>query len=72
MAKYYRRKQRDLSTYARKTSLCWDCKNCYGGCCWSQSFEPVPGWDAVKTNIPSNGEFAESYKVINCPEFIRD
>ena len=26
--------------------LCWDCANACGGCEWSRSFRPVPGWSA--------------------------
>lgn len=51
---------------------CWTCKNaCNGGCSWSMDFIPVNGWKAEKTFIPSNGEFAESYHVISCPEYKR-
>ena len=70
--RYYRKKKRDINTYYRKDTKCWHCKNCYGGCSWSREFKPVNGWTAKKTFIPSNNEYAESYKVIECPEFIND
>lgn len=51
---------------------CWDCKNSVcAGCSWAREFKPVEGWEAKKTFIPSNGEYAESYHVINCPKFIK-
>ena len=62
--KYYRRKKRAANTYYSKKQPCWNCKNCYGGCKWSRDFEPVPGWIAAKTFIESNGEYADSYKII--------
>lgn len=70
--KYYRNKKRDVSSYRRKETLCWDCKRCFGGCSWSREFIPVNGWIAEKTHIPSNGEYAASYKVIDCPEYRKD
>lgn len=68
----YKRRKRDPKSYYRKESKCWDCKNCYGGCSWSREFKPVNGWEAIETNLPSNGAYATSYKVIECPEFIED
>ena len=70
--KYYRQKTRDINTYYRKETKCLTCRNCFGGCSWSFEFIPVDGWKAIKTHIPSNGEYAESYKVIECPEYIPD
>ena len=70
--KHYRRKKRDINTYYRKESKCWSCSNCYSGCSWSCDFIPVNGWKAEKTYISSNGEYAESYKVIECPEYMED
>lgn len=60
-------------------SLCWDCKNAVPGgehgCSWSESFEPVPGWDAERRDIstgPKKEGATESYFVYRCPEFERD
>lgn len=51
------------------STLCWDCQNARaGGCSWFTDFTPVPGWEAEETML----EFATSYKVNECPNFIRD
>ena len=47
-------------------TLCWDCANAVGRCCWSDRFEPVEGWDAVYDAEK------DSYHVIACPLFERD
>ena len=70
--KYYRRKDRAANTYYSKNQPCWTCKNCYGGCSWAREFKPVDDWKAITTYIPENGEHAESYKIIYCPEYIED
>ena len=56
---------------------CWDCANACGGCEWSKSFQPVPGWDAEPVIIrnhlgrgPENSS-AKSYKIYSCPKFRR-
>ena len=48
--------------------------NACGGCSWSQSFTPVPGWDAVETSVdPSKrGGAYKSYQLEKCPEFEPD
>lgn len=51
---------------------CWTCTKACGGCSWSKDFKPVPGWIAEKRYIPSNGELAETYKIISCPEYIKE
>lgn len=53
-------------------SLCWVCANALGGCSWSQSFEPVEGWDAVPCIIHGNGMEVPSFHVRSCPQFVRD
>ena len=53
-----------------KETLCWTCKNAYGGCKWSDYFEPVEGWEATKTYI--DHEDVESYLVNSCPLYKRD
>ena len=70
--KYYRRKKRAANTYYSKNQSCWTCKNACGGCPWSREFKPVDGWEAEKTFIGSNGEHAESYKIIYCPEYMEE
>lgn len=57
-------------------TLCWKCKNavpdgCYG-CSWSKEFEPVEGWVAEEDKIVGDGEILTSYRVIFCPEFIKE
>lgn len=51
---------------------CWTCTKACGGCSWSRNFIPVPGWKAEPTHIPSNGDFADSYRIIECPEYEPD
>ena len=70
--KHYIRKKRASNTYYSKKQPCWTCKNCYGGCNWSRDFEPVEGWIAEKTFIESNEEYADSYKILYCPEYMED
>ena len=56
--------------YCGKT-LCWECSRVYKGrgCCWSDRFEPVPGWEAVPT-VKSSGRYkTDSYNVRRCPLF---
>ena len=71
--RYYRKKPYNPANRKNKNeSLCWNCKNCFGGCSWSKDFAPVEGWKATETYIPMNGEHAQSYKVIECPQYIID
>lgn len=51
--------------------LCYICKNACGGCSWSIDFKPVNGWDAEPTIIRDSEGDIHSYKINNCPEFIR-
>lgn len=68
--KYYRKKREYNVDYTKEEyQPCWTCRNACGGCSWSREFQPVEGWTAEKTSIPSNGEYAESYKIIHCPEY---
>lgn len=71
--KYYRRKAIPEIDYTKEDfQPCWTCENCYSDCSWSRDFIPVKGWTAEKTFIPSNGEYAESYKIISCPEYKKE
>ena len=53
-------------------SLCWRCKNCFGGCSWAESFEPVEGWRAERTIIQHFNAETPSFLVRNCPLFAAD
>ena len=69
--KYYRKRKATKADYTKENyQPCWTCKNACGGCSWSRDFKPVEGWTAEKTFLPSNGECAESYKIISCPKYI--
>lgn len=56
----------------KKRTICWDCGNATGGCCWSESLTPVKGWNAIRKDITGKENNEESYIVLNCPEFTRD
>jgi len=58
----------DRSRFTYPETLCWFCDNALGGCCWAESFTPVPGWDATPTR--KNGD--DSFLVTQCPEYIPD
>lgn len=51
-------------------SLCFKCGNCVDGCSWSRTFTPVDGWKAEPNYI--NSDEAESYHVIECPQYKLD
>ena len=53
------------------STLCWDCKNATGNCCWSSYGKPVPGWTAQKLQKSSAKPY-ETYVIEECPQFIRD
>ena len=53
-------------------SLCWRCKNCFGGCSWSESFEPVEGWRTERTIIQHFNAETPSFLVRDCPLFAVD
>ena len=53
-------------------SLCWSCKNCFGGCSWAESFEPVEGWRAERTIIKYFNTKIPSFLVRDCPRFAVD
>ena len=59
--------------------LCFKCKNAYGGCEWSKSFDPVDGWIAEPCDVKSrNREFSNpnlmksDYHIIWCPKYVED
>lgn len=45
---------------------CSQCVNAVGGCAWSKSFQPVPGWKIRRT---INRDNSEGIKILYCPEF---
>jgi sulfatase maturation enzyme AslB (radical SAM superfamily) len=69
---YRKKKVNNNPKKEKELSKCWTCQNCYGGCEWSRSFKPVPGWDAEKTFLPANRENAASYFVKECPKYRKD
>jgi hypothetical protein len=60
----------------KENTLCWNCANACGKCCWSKKFKKVKGWIAKKTIIKGDPNGLEpnidSYLVIECPKFIKD
>lgn len=57
-------------------SLCWYCQNACGNCSWSRTLKPVEGWEVNIIDIQHKANnktyITQSYKVINCPEYIPD
>ena len=51
--------------------LCWRCKNACGGCSWSRNKTPIKGWDAEPDIVKDKEGYFHSYKIKNCPEFIK-
>jgi len=52
-------------------NLCWSCRNATTGCSWSRDSIPVKGWDADEE--PYRGyEGTVTYKIRDCPQFIRN
>ena len=55
----------------KNEQLCFTCENACGNCNWSESFTPVPGWDAKPTVIKDRDGNIPSYKIKQCPEYIQ-
>lgn len=64
-------------------TICWHCQNAVPdldgrrGCPWSRSFQPVPGWDAARTDLMAYrgvGKWISlgSYLVRSCPLYVSD
>lgn len=51
---------------------CWTCKKAIGGCSWSRTFTPIPGWDAEPTLKGGCNTKVASYKINYCPEYERE
>lgn len=56
--------------YQFKPQLCWTCQKAVGGCSWSDEFNPVDGWEAIKVNRTESK--SSGYYITKCPEFIED
>lgn len=70
--KYYRQKPIAEVDYTKSDfQPCWTCKNLFCNCEWVKYRIPVNGWIAEKIYIPSNGEYANSYKIKYCPNYER-
>lgn len=65
----------------KPNTICIDCKHAVPtadgkfGCEWSQHFQPVTGWVAVRRDLKVQGgagkvHLSLSYKVESCPKFI--
>lgn len=67
----YNRKKPGYIDYS-KMQPCWICKNACGGCRWSREGKPIDGWQAVETFIADNVGHEKSYKIMFCPEYIKD
>ena len=59
----------------QRANICFDCANACGGCEWSRSFLPVPGWTAYPVTRPVHQvkkvQEIHTYKVVACPQFVR-
>ena len=51
--------------------LCWTCRKACGGCDWTRCFKPVEGWNAKQTVIKNSNGDIQSYRIKECPEFIK-
>ena len=54
--------------FVANSTLCWECANATGNCSWSEDLIPVEGWVAEYSTKTKE----DSYRVIACPEFVRD
>ena len=64
---------KDFVTYSSTKYIptkCWECSKYAGGCSWTKSFLPVCGWDAIPTKIKTAEKTADSFIVLECPEFM--
>lgn len=59
-------------------TLCWSCAKAVGGCAWSKSFKPIPGWNAIPSSINYYSAADKkvmqdpTYLVMECPEYEHD
>ena len=54
------------------SQLCWNCQRAIGKCKWSQTGEPIEGWDAEKVIINDIEGKIHTYKIKKCPLFVPD
>lgn len=60
------------------SNICFSCKMACGGCSWSESFEPIPGWTAAltrrvyRTHRGFGQHIVDSYHITACPEYVPD
>lgn len=60
------------------SNICFFCKRACGGCSWSESFDPVPGWTAAatrrvyRTHRGFYQHVVDSYHITACPEYEPD
>ena len=71
------RREREQTTWEtdeginRGTNICFDCAKAIGRCSWAKSFQPVEGWTAEESIVPSNYT-GSGYHVKACPEYEQD
>ena len=71
--RYYCTKKRPEVDYTKgEYQPCWTCAKACGGCIWSRYGKPIPGWKANDSFIPSNGDYAKTYEIIYCPEYVKE
>lgn len=66
-------------SHKSRVTLCWSCKHAVPnvhkkqGCEWSIRLQPVPGWTAKATKINNapKGRYITSYRIFECPKFIK-
>lgn len=51
--------------------LCWRCKNACGGCSWSRNKTPIKGWEAEPHTVKDEEGDIRSYRIKECPRFIK-
>lgn len=57
--------------HGKTNDLCFRCDKACGGCSWSKSFAPIPGWTAEPSRICVGiDNFVETWHITDCPEFV--
>lgn len=51
---------------------CWSCANCSDICPFIGQNKPVDGWHAIPNTITQNLYWANTYKIIYCPNWKPD
>ena len=63
----------NLMSYKKKIPdcICWDCKNAFGNCSWSDHFELEDGCTVLITpRKKENGQ--KGFWVLSCPKFEKE